>query len=121
MIDPMTIKVGDTFYFVCNGRHARDGAVTVESVGRKWVKLTRGYRFDRTDPVDWRWLDYNGGTNSPGELFDSKEHWAEHQQKTKILAKIQGLTWYGKTQRVKIADMKLEDIKTAARILGCEV
>jgi len=108
-------------YFVCNGRYAHDGTVAVESVGRKWVKLKRGYRFDRTDPVGWRRLDRDGGTNSPGYLYDSVEQYAEIVEKLRILSLVKEQRWSGHAQQMKVLDMKLEDIKTAARILGCEV
>ena len=121
MIDPLTIKVGDTFYFVSSSNSYGNYLVKVTSVGRKWVRLSRNLRFDRTNPTEWRRLDRDGGTNSPGYLYDSVEQYAEIVEKLRILSLVQEQRWSGHAQQMKVLDMKLEDIKTAARILGCEV
>lgn len=120
MINPKCIKVGDKFYFVGNSNAHDKGTVVVKSVGRKWVCLNSGARFDRTDAEYWRRLDRNGSTNSPGDLYDSKEQYEELVKKLRILHRIQDLRWYGSERRIMVVAMKLEDIQLAAKILGAD-
>jgi len=63
------MKVGDKLYFVYSGScPSAPKAVTVLTVGRKWGKLSNGYR------IDLKTLRADGGhCSSPGRAWNSKE------------------------------------------------
>lgn len=70
----MDVKAGDVVWYAPSGQHRGHGEphyVTVESVGRKWVRMKfNRLRFDRnTGEVD------GGAYSSPGTVYRTREEW----------------------------------------------
>jgi len=66
----MKFEVGQELYVVLNERRGGPRIETVTSIGRKWVNLTNGWRFDHAD------MRLDGkGYSSPGKVYQSE---AEH-------------------------------------------
>ena len=108
--------VGMRFWLVLNERrHTKDREVTIAKIGRKWVTLSDGNRFDRTSE-SWRIVD-GGGYSSPGRLWDSKEQYEEDAQVRQIIDAIERKFRFGRDSE----NVSLENARQAARLLGLEV
>jgi hypothetical protein len=109
-------ELGMSFFFVPNERrHTSDRHVTVSKIGRRWVTLSDGNRFDRTSD-NWRIVD-GGGYSSPGRLWDSEQQFKDSQKVREILNAIEQRFRFGR----EYCNVTLEDAVQAARLLGVEV
>jgi hypothetical protein len=104
------------FWLVLNEkRHTKDREVTISKIGRKWVTLSDGNRFDRTSE-NWRNVD-GAGYSSPGRLWDSTEQYEEYSLVRQIIDAIQRRFRFGRDSE----NVSLENARQAARLLGLEV
>jgi hypothetical protein len=111
-----SFEVGMSFFCALNERrHTKGGTVSIDKIGRKWVTLSDGNRFDRTSE-NWRIVD-GGGYSSPGRLWDSEQQYRDSQKVREILDAIAQRFHFG-SEHCNIA---LENATQAARLLGVEV
>lgn len=85
-------KVGQTlWYYPSHYANSRKGfEVTVESVGRKWVRLSSGMRVEKSSRV----VD-GGEYSSPGELWlDEEEHQKHQELSSTWRAFLAGMSWH---------------------------
>lgn len=109
----MTLKVGDSVYVVYGNRRGLAQYATVESVGRKWAKLS-GYH-PRVNLEDM-YLD-GGNYSSPGACWRSKEEY-EAEVKRKAV-------WSALVSRLAFSqvpnDISAEQIIAIAKQLGIDL
>jgi len=109
--------VGMKFYFVPSDTRWRTCEnVTVTKVGRKWVTLSNGFRFDKTSRW-WRRTD-GSGYSSPGTIWDSEDRYRESLVVSKILDAIRHQLQFSRMDDMKVT---ATDAIHAAKLLGVEV
>lgn len=108
------IEIGIPFFFVPNERRHAGRRVTVSKIGRRWITLSDGNRFDCTSD-DWRIVD-GGGYSSPGRLWDSERHFENSQRVREILNAIEHRFRLGRED----CNVTLENATEAARLLGVD-
>lgn len=108
----MQFEVGMELYFVpSDPRRQKNQLVKVEKVGRKWVNLDNGYRFDKEAKYGM-WVD-GGEYSSPGRLYLSKEDYDKDCKKDSALRAINKRTEMYRSRE----DLTLEDVLAAAKLL----
>lgn len=115
---PCKCKIGQKFFFVTReGRtSSQNYQVTVVKVGRKWARLSNGYRFD-LGSEDWRNVD-GGNLVSPGRLWDSEAHYREILEVKKIIEAIkEQFPCFSK----RFEKVSLENARQAAKLLGLTI
>lgn len=105
---------GMQFFFVPR-RMSSPEAVSVRKVGRKWVTLSNGYRFDRTSDM-WRHVD-GDGYSSPGKLWDTEQDYRRSLRIRGILRAIEEKFRFGNGAEL----LNLEDVEHAAALLGVDI
>lgn len=113
-----TFVVGQTFWFRPNdSRRDKHGyRVSVTKVGRRWVQLTGGMRFDQTS-ANWRLVD-GGQYSSPGRLWESWTHCRDAINVTVIFRRIRDQSPVGSYGCDKIS---VENALRAAELLGVQI
>ena len=115
---PCKCEVGKKFFFVSRGSSisSRNCEVTVIKVGRKWARLSNGYRFDLRSK-DWRDVD-GGNLISPGRLWDSGALYRETLEVKKIIEEIkEQFPCFSK----RFERVSLENARQAAKLLGLTI
>jgi hypothetical protein len=104
----MQFEVGMELYFVySDSRRGEPIYVKVSKVGRKWVNLDNGYRFDKEDTV----ID-GAGYSSPGRIYLSKEDYDNQCKKDLAIRAINK-----RTDFYSYEGPSLEDVLAAAKLL----
>lgn len=109
----MNYIIGQSLCFEFSEHEARSGQcqiVTITKVGRRWLKISNGYR------VDAKTLIADGGAYaSPGRCFFSREERDKELARKKAWANLRkSLSWLAPD------DVSAEDIERAARLLGLD-
>lgn len=113
----MKLVVGQIVYIAWNYNRTRRNGIfpaQIEKIGRKWVTLSNGYRFDRSDVR----MDLDGaGYSSPGRVYLSSEEYEAE--------KALGLAWMSLRRHVDRlysppSGITLEAIQQATALLGFE-
>lgn len=71
------LKEGDTVFFANSDprRTKFNGEATVAKVGRKWLTIYGGYRFDRNQDVAKGYARHDSDYGSPSSIYPSQQHY----------------------------------------------
>jgi len=106
------LQVGDSVYVVCNERRMThyDGERRVEKVGRQYVTLDDGRRFDRDRRAS------HSGDWPAAKLWRSAAEWEQHVEATAELSRLRNALGYAAQPGVTA-----EVVRQAAALLRVEL